>query len=320
MSKRGPIAPFPLRKSRQEFRNAMSEVDGKAQNGAELDDDGVHLPVAVAEIDVKQRFCDTKVRRGTDGQKFGKAFDDSQYYGEQVVVQVASSEVSVSQKHMWKPLPELVLVLRVAIGGNALLDKKKQAFCACTPITLRELGRRFLGKRNGLGLGLLRFLGLVLGFVDFDQGGAPPGCIVERLGYRRGLGVLADVFLVDVSFFLWAFGGTLPVSAQLIIDSLEGCEVGPFGSRIFLFDQLHQFFIHAFSEVGFFFVGGRTRHDIDFFQLPANVGGAVESLRGERGTGKDVVYTVIETQSVLIGASAATATAGLVLGVNCFPE
>ena len=40
-----------LGKSLDEFLEAGAEVDGQAKNGAELDDDGVHLPVAAGEVE-----------------------------------------------------------------------------------------------------------------------------------------------------------------------------------------------------------------------------------------------------------------------------
>src|SRR5215475_11351689 len=82
-----------MRKRRHEFRNARPEINRKAKNGTELDDDGVHLPVPVGKADVKQSFSNAQVCSRADGQKFRQALDNSQYHRQQIVVQVASRGV-----------------------------------------------------------------------------------------------------------------------------------------------------------------------------------------------------------------------------------
>jgi len=51
------------------FLDAAPEVHGQAQNRAQLDDDGVHLPVTIRQINVQQCFGEPQVSRGTDGQE-----------------------------------------------------------------------------------------------------------------------------------------------------------------------------------------------------------------------------------------------------------
>ena len=62
MSKRRPVAILAMRKCAQEFRDSLAKINGEAQDCAQLDDDGVHLPIAIAEVDVKQRFGYAQVR------------------------------------------------------------------------------------------------------------------------------------------------------------------------------------------------------------------------------------------------------------------
>src|SRR5206468_251816 len=66
---------------------------------AELDHDGIHLPVAVGEADVQQRLRQAQVCGRTDGQEFGEAFDNAKNEREQIVVQSSSAkcEKEVSQ-------------------------------------------------------------------------------------------------------------------------------------------------------------------------------------------------------------------------------
>src|SRR5438270_12436373 len=87
MSKRGTVAALAARKGGEEFGDTLAKIDGQNQNGAELDDDGVHLPVPAGEIDVQQRFGETQVRRGADGKEFSQSFDDAQQDRQQIFVQ-----------------------------------------------------------------------------------------------------------------------------------------------------------------------------------------------------------------------------------------
>src|SRR6202030_2858272 len=48
MREDGAVTAFAARKCGEKFRDALSEIDRKAEDRAELDDDRVHLPVAVA--------------------------------------------------------------------------------------------------------------------------------------------------------------------------------------------------------------------------------------------------------------------------------
>ena len=47
---------LPCGKVAYEFGNALAEINRQAEDRAQLDDDGKHLPVAIAKIDVQQRL------------------------------------------------------------------------------------------------------------------------------------------------------------------------------------------------------------------------------------------------------------------------
>src|SRR6516162_9119418 len=84
------IASFAARKCAHEFENAAEVEQEQGQNGAGLDDDRVHLPVSVVEVDLHQRFGDAQVRGGTDRKKFGEPLNNAQNGGKDVDVQKAS--------------------------------------------------------------------------------------------------------------------------------------------------------------------------------------------------------------------------------------
>ena len=77
MSEGGSVSALTAGESGDEFCDAAPEVNRKAQNCAELDDDGIHLPIAVGQADVQQRFGQPQMGGGADGQELGDAFDNS---------------------------------------------------------------------------------------------------------------------------------------------------------------------------------------------------------------------------------------------------
>ena len=70
MRERGAVLAFTARKRRQEAGNPRTKINRQAENGAQLDHDGVHLPERIVEVDVQQRLGDAQVGRGADRQKF----------------------------------------------------------------------------------------------------------------------------------------------------------------------------------------------------------------------------------------------------------
>ena len=55
------VAAFAPRKSGEEFCDTRAEVDGEAEDRAELDDDRIHLPIAVRQADVQQCFGNSEM-------------------------------------------------------------------------------------------------------------------------------------------------------------------------------------------------------------------------------------------------------------------
>jgi hypothetical protein len=58
-----PIAPFARRKSAEKIEDAAPEVKRQGENCPELDDDAVHFPEAVREVDPEERFGNPEMRR-----------------------------------------------------------------------------------------------------------------------------------------------------------------------------------------------------------------------------------------------------------------
>ena len=54
MGEHGAVAALALRKIAQELDNARPEINRQAEDRAQLDDDGEHLPVAVGQIDAAE--------------------------------------------------------------------------------------------------------------------------------------------------------------------------------------------------------------------------------------------------------------------------
>src|SRR6267142_4029516 len=93
MRKCSAVATLAARERREKLGDALAKIDGQNQNRAELDDDGVHLPVAAGEVDVEERLGKPEVRCGADGEEFGQSFDDAQQDGQQIFVQNLSPGV-----------------------------------------------------------------------------------------------------------------------------------------------------------------------------------------------------------------------------------
>ena len=86
MSEDGPVAVFAARKSAEKFQDPAPEKRGQGQDRAELDDDAVHFPEAILQIDLEQRLGDAQMRGRADGQKFGQPLDHAEQKGEEIVV------------------------------------------------------------------------------------------------------------------------------------------------------------------------------------------------------------------------------------------
>lgn len=60
---RRAVLSFAMRKSRKESANARPEVNRQAENGPQLNHNGVHLPEWIIELNVEQRFTDPQMGR-----------------------------------------------------------------------------------------------------------------------------------------------------------------------------------------------------------------------------------------------------------------
>ena len=78
MREDGAIAAFAFRKCADKLHDPLPKIDRQRQDGAKLNNDGVHFPKAVLKIDAQQRFDDAQMRGRTDRKKFGEPFDDAE--------------------------------------------------------------------------------------------------------------------------------------------------------------------------------------------------------------------------------------------------
>ena len=81
MRQEGAVFLLAFGKLREELGDVVAEIDGERQDCAQLDDDGIHLPVAARERHVQQGFGNAEMGGGADGQELGEAFDNSQQHG-----------------------------------------------------------------------------------------------------------------------------------------------------------------------------------------------------------------------------------------------
>ncbi len=58
----GTVTIFSLGKGAEKLQNPPGEQQHQGENGAQLDHDGVHLPVRAGQVDVEQRLHQPQVR------------------------------------------------------------------------------------------------------------------------------------------------------------------------------------------------------------------------------------------------------------------
>ena len=143
---------------------------------------------------------------------------------------------------------------------------------------------------------------------------------MQGLGRGWGLLVFFGVLLVHVRFFIGTLRSSLPVTAEFIFDEVESGEIGPLGAGEFFYHQLHPLLVDLAAHVGFALAGGGAGHDVGAFDLPADIGSAVEAFASQRGSGEEVVDAVVEAHGVLSSVFAAAAAAGLIFGIGGFAE
>ena len=84
------VAPLALGKRGEKLRDPFAKINWQAKNGAELNHNRIHFPVAARQANVEQRLRNSQVRRRADRQKFRQPLDNSQQQGQYVIVQFFS--------------------------------------------------------------------------------------------------------------------------------------------------------------------------------------------------------------------------------------
>jgi hypothetical protein len=80
------VSVFPPGERREKGLDLLPEVDREAEDRPQLNNDGIHLPVAAGEIDVRERLGNPQMGGGTDRKKLGQAFDNAQQFRKQKIV------------------------------------------------------------------------------------------------------------------------------------------------------------------------------------------------------------------------------------------
>src|SRR5580700_9714107 len=117
-------------------------------------------------------------------------------------------------------------------------------------------------------MSIFLFLVAAIGRVHVAEHGLAIGSFVERLGCARAVRVLGGVLFVDFRFLFGTLGGALPIAAELVIDEVEVCEIGPARAWIKFDDLLQIVFIHLIAHIWVALLGGRERTEVAFLDLP----------------------------------------------------
>src|SRR5438876_5397543 len=90
MGQRRSVAIFAMRECFQKVGDPCTKINGQAQNRTQLNDDRVHLPISVTQVDVKQRLSNAQMRGRADRQELRQTLDNAKYRRKKVVVQKPS--------------------------------------------------------------------------------------------------------------------------------------------------------------------------------------------------------------------------------------
>ena len=123
------LHPPPER--RNQLRDALAEIDRQASDRADLDHNGIHLPVAALQTDMQQGLGDAQMRRGADRQKLCQPLNNSQNHRHQVIVQSSSSTFPAytTPREVLRLLRNSGsrLLLRLEEWGGACASRKRHA-------------------------------------------------------------------------------------------------------------------------------------------------------------------------------------------------
>ena len=78
MSQEIAITALAFRKCAEKFQDPFPKINRQRQDCAKLNDDRVHFPKAVSQIEMEQRFDDAQMSGRAHRQKFGQSFNDTE--------------------------------------------------------------------------------------------------------------------------------------------------------------------------------------------------------------------------------------------------
>src|SRR5438105_13960960 len=85
------VAPLAFWKSAEKFQDPFPEINWQRQDRAQLNHDRVHLPEAVAQIEMEQCLDDAEMSGRAHRQTLRQAFDDTKLDRQQEIVHETAS-------------------------------------------------------------------------------------------------------------------------------------------------------------------------------------------------------------------------------------
>ena len=201
MGEDGVVAALPAREGAHKGDDAAEEEQNEGEDGAELDDDCVHLPVGVSKRDVEQGLREAEMGRGADGKKLGQAFHNAKQNRDDVVVQTGTLARARA------------LFAIAAVYRDCMLHLVYQTGSACGIVGGTVLVNQVLSEIDGVvAIGGGALLVVVRG-PHIAGAGKAPGGFVEGLRGARGVRVFVGELGVVAGFFFGALLRALPVAA-----------------------------------------------------------------------------------------------------------
>ncbi len=113
-----------------------------------------------------------------------------------------------------------------AVNRNSFIQFVHQRGCARGKVRRSEVLFELCREFAGVVVSVAAFIIASVGGVHVGKYRLPVDGLIKRLGRAWAVGIFSGVFLVGLGFLFGAFGRTLPVSAELVVDEGKGGEAG----------------------------------------------------------------------------------------------